>query len=98
MCMEVYKPHESNDERFAAYRDLNITFVSGIAGWCWSARNAQDETVSESCFLGLDLAIENALEVLAGTPVFKPNPFKSQTPSGGRNLENFLKDWTEKYG
>lgn len=98
--MYCYKPHENSDERFASYRNLEISFVLGITGWSWEARNDDNEAVSSSGFLDLDLAIENALTTLGGNPTFRPSPFNRpfQKPLKGESLAEYLDRWSKDHG
>ena len=97
--LETYNPKKEGDLRFEKYQHLDIIFVSGMTGWSWSAQNQQNESVSESCFLSLDQAIENCLEILSGDPEFKPSPFRPGDPAlKVQQLTDYLDQWTEDHG
>lgn len=97
--LDVYNPKKEGDVRFEKHQHLDIIFVSGMTGWSWSATNQQGDSVSESCFLALDLAIENCLSVLERDPEFRPSPFRPASPAlKGEDLTEYLDKWSEDHG
>ena len=104
--IHTYNPIEQNDPRFTGIRGrfsgIQILFVSGMTGWCWTAKLPNGDECGESCFLSTEQAMDNCLEVLNGEPEFKPNPWnqyveqKPQLEKG--ELADYLAKWTEQHG
>lgn len=96
-CGEFYNPREANDSRFDAFPDLKINFVSGINGWSWRAVNQAHYEAFADGFLSLDLAIENCLETLSGTPEMTLSMARKPIGEPTGDLAKYLKKWDKKF-
>jgi hypothetical protein len=100
--IHTYNPIERNDPRFTGIRarfpGIQILFVSGMTGWCWSAKLPSGDECGESCFLSTESAMDNCLEMLNGEPVFKPSPFATTPELKKGELEDYLSKWTASHG
>jgi len=100
--LDVYNPKVANDPRFddiyACFTGLEIRFVSGFAGWCWTAMLPNTNECGESCFLSLEDAVQNCRTVLLGEPKWLPSPFAGKIEQRNLDLADYLKNWTAEHG